>query len=182
MKNQRGDTLIEVLLATVIIASVLAAAYTLTNRASRGNQAAIERSTVANLMREQIELVRAIRISGHQTGSWDKIIDDHTQTAVPNYDVWDVPTDTSKSFFINPYTNPSDPTVVDLLTSAIVKAYPGPSGCSDDLYPDDRYCVWIEVHEEDSANDFVDIHVRAYWLGIGDIGPQRESLILRLQK
>lgn len=181
MSHQRGDTLIEVLLATVVISIVIAAAFTLTNRASRGNQAAIERTTVANLMREQVELVRGIRTSGYKTGSWNAIINNHTQSASPDYsswDVssWDVPTNTSKSFFI-------DPNTADLQDVNIVKGY-NATDCpipNADAYPDDLFCIWVEAHLVGS-NDYVDIHVRAYWDGIGDLGPQRESLILRLQK
>jgi len=176
MNNQRGDTLIEVLLATVVISIVIAAAFTLTNRASRGNQAAIERTTVANLMRQQVELVRGIRTSGYGIagGSWEEIITNHTQPATPNYLVWDVPTDAGKSFFI-------DPNAADLQSSGIVMNYPNP-GPNDDAYPNDLFRIWVEAYQRNATDDYVDIHVRAYWDGIGDQGTQRESLILRLQK
>ncbi len=56
--NQRGDTIVEVLVATVVISTVMAATFTLTNKATRINQAAQERTDVSNLMREQAELVK----------------------------------------------------------------------------------------------------------------------------
>lgn len=174
---QRGDTLVEVLLATVVIAMVITGAFALTNRATRGNQAAIERTTVANLMREQAELVRGIRNTGTDSGSW-LAIEAKAASGAPDYTDpnWEAPT--NPGFYI-------DPAATDLFDPAVVKDYnPAPPECppnSVDAHPSDIFCIWVEAHNADATDEYLDIHVRAYWDGIGDVGPQRESLIMRLQ-
>lgn len=179
--KQRGDTLVEVLLATVVISMVIAGAFTLTNRATRGNQAAIERTTVANLMREQIELIRGIRSGGTASGSWQAILS-NSQTEEPNYDIWDKPT-IGQGLYIKLVQG--DPAKDDLSDSGIVVGYNDnvPDGCpagSVDAYLADIFCMWVEA-VWDGASDFINFHVRTYWDGIGDQGPQRESLILKLK-
>lgn len=60
IRNQRGDTIVEVLIAIGIIAVVLGGAYIATNRALRQGRAAQERSEALEVAREQLERIRYI--------------------------------------------------------------------------------------------------------------------------
>lgn len=169
-RRQSGDTIVEVLLATVIISVVVASAYALTNRATRGNQAAIERTAVANLMRQQIELIRGIRSSGYNQNSWLTILS-RTQTPPPNYSTCDGPTNNNGFFIIDNPPNLQDDTIVQTYSN-------GPP--VNDAYPNDLFRIWVEAFRT-GTEDFVDFHVRACWTGIGDQGEQRDALVMRLQ-
>ena len=57
-RNQRGDTIVEVLIAAAIVSLVLAAAYALTNRNLLGIQAAQEQSYAQKLVQQQVEFLR----------------------------------------------------------------------------------------------------------------------------
>lgn len=86
LRNNSGDTLVEVLLSTLIVSIVLAGAFTLSNRATRINQAAFERTTVSNRLQEQAELLRAARAADTATDStevWDVILGDLGTSASP---------------------------------------------------------------------------------------------------
>lgn len=66
--NQRGDTLIEVVIATVIIGTILFSAYTLSTKAFQVGQSAKERTQAAELLQRQAEGIRALR---DNSASWD---------------------------------------------------------------------------------------------------------------
>lgn len=57
--GERGDTIVEVLIATAIVSLVLASAYALTNRNVAAIQRAQEQQYAQKLVEQQIELLRA---------------------------------------------------------------------------------------------------------------------------
>ena len=57
--GQNGDTIVEVMIAVVIIGSVLAGAFTLTNRNTRSIRDAEEHSQALQLLQGQLEQLRA---------------------------------------------------------------------------------------------------------------------------
>lgn len=61
LQNEHGDTLIEVILATIIIGTILFSAYTLVNKAFQLGQSARERSQAAQLLQQQAEGLRSLR-------------------------------------------------------------------------------------------------------------------------
>lgn len=63
IRNQRGDTLVEVLLAIAVLASVIGIAYGTTTRAQRGSQLAQERAEAMTHAQTQAERLRRIRDS-----------------------------------------------------------------------------------------------------------------------
>lgn len=174
-----GDTIIEVLLSTVVISIVLAGAYTISNRATRINQSAIERTTVANLMREQIELIRAAQQSSQQA-VWDEIKGRSTSTP-PDYSAVDCGLVSSASgFFVEP-SIVAPATAIDFGDSAIVKSFnPGPPVV--DAHSSDIYSIWAVAYKPDPLGTYVDVHVRACWQGIGGDVDQFSALVLRLNE
>ena len=58
-KNQRGDTIVEVLIAVAIVSSVLTSAFMLSNRSSQIMQNASEQSQALKIAERQVELLRS---------------------------------------------------------------------------------------------------------------------------
>jgi type II secretory pathway pseudopilin PulG len=165
-KSESGDTLVEVLMAIVVASIVVAAAYTLTTRATRLNQTAFERTASANLMREQIEFVRGMQISAADSPAWQSIISNYTVSTSPNYTNCQ-PTVPSAAFFVD--------SALDYANPLAVRAYtPG-----NDLVPADVFEVWMEAYQP-SGQNYIYIHARACWEGIGGEVEQRGSVVLRL--
>ncbi len=75
LKN-RGETIVEVLVATVLLVTVLAGSFVVLNRASRANINVQNRIVAINLAREGVEIVRNIRdtnwlkYSGNRREKW----------------------------------------------------------------------------------------------------------------
>lgn len=159
--RQRGDTIVEVLLATVVISIVIAGAYTLTNRATRANQEAIERTTATNLVREQVEFIRGLHTYGRSGTAWQEIENDYASSGTPNYDNC-APTSGIGAFSIDNTKDYDDPdTIIDFAQD-----------------PAELINVWAEAYSP--TGDYIDIHVRACWLGLGNQGMQRSVSIIRL--
>lgn len=60
-RKQRGDTLVEVTFAVVILSAVIVSAFFLAGRALRQQQSAKERTQAANIQQEQAEGLRNLR-------------------------------------------------------------------------------------------------------------------------
>lgn len=83
--NQRGDTIVEVLIAMAIISLVLTGAYAITNRDLRVTQANNERSQAQQLVQKQVELLRAYAQNGATISTSDQCLqDDATLTSQCN--------------------------------------------------------------------------------------------------
>lgn len=57
-RSQRGDTIVEVLIAIAISSSVLGGAYAIVNRTTKSQQQSIEHTTALKLAESQLELLR----------------------------------------------------------------------------------------------------------------------------
>lgn len=57
-KNQKGDTIVEVLLAIAVVSSVLGGAYVAANRSLNTNRAAQERAEATKLVESQLESLK----------------------------------------------------------------------------------------------------------------------------
>jgi type II secretory pathway pseudopilin PulG len=58
LRNQRGDTILEVLIAVAVLSLVLSISFSLSNRSTQGNRQAQERSEAAKITESQIELLK----------------------------------------------------------------------------------------------------------------------------
>lgn len=57
--NQRGDTILEVLISVAILSLILGISFSLANRSSKANQQAVERVEAYNLGQAQLEQLKA---------------------------------------------------------------------------------------------------------------------------
>jgi prepilin-type N-terminal cleavage/methylation domain-containing protein len=64
--TQRGDTIVEVMIALIILASVLAGAFLLTNKSSNRVRTSQEHSEALQILQGQVELVRSLASTGNK--------------------------------------------------------------------------------------------------------------------
>jgi prepilin-type N-terminal cleavage/methylation domain-containing protein len=65
--RQRGDTIVEVLIAIAVISMVLAGAYATTNRSLLATRAAQERSNALKLVETQLEQIKGMSVADPDT-------------------------------------------------------------------------------------------------------------------
>jgi type II secretory pathway pseudopilin PulG len=160
--NARGDTLVEVLLSTVIISIVLAGAFALSNRSLRVNQTAAERTEVVNKMREQVETLRFLS-ENRDVAAWND---------VENIGDGD-------EFYIQLFATDGDPDtapISDYDNTGLIHDY---NGGNDSYGVADIFNIWVVP---DFQAEYFDFTVHGQWEGIGSVGPQKAGLVLRVNR
>lgn len=178
--KQRGDTIVEVLLATVILSVVLAGAFTLSNRATRINQQAFERTQVTNLMQRQAELVRAARDSYLPSRPsdpfsvmWEEISTTYAQASggistLTECD--DLTTLAASGRLSDAFHIVEDNSVAETNLRVDSGIVPGQG----------LYNIWTEI-ERGSGGDFWNVHVYGCWEAVGSSPTNVSSIVLRLE-
>jgi prepilin-type N-terminal cleavage/methylation domain-containing protein len=173
--KQRGDTLVEVLLSTVVLSIVLAGAYTLSNRATRINQQAYERTKVSNLIQEQAEFLRALRDSdtGNDPSSvWQTVLSNHTNISAASTTCKTVPSSgigglaTGSMFYLE--SNGSNIVIRDTPTK-----YKLAGG---------KFYIWVQGVSSGASSSFADFVINACWEGLSTAENQQSGLVIRLEK
>ncbi len=163
--DQTGDTLVEVMVAAAVLSLVLAGSFTISNKATRVNQTANERTTVSNLMQREIEYIQASH-SRNPSVFWKDL------TEFGNGENLDFCKDDSGS---NAGTNSFYTDVAFVRKKINYDA----ANKMQDGDPDDLFDVWVEAVGNAS---YVDFFVYSCWEGIGSEGFQSSGLVLRLSK
>ena len=172
--NNRGDTLVEVLLATAVLSMVLAGAFSISNKATRVNQTAGERTQVSNLMQREAELIRAYR--DKEPASFWLDVDGKIQTGGENPDFC-LDTRANErlpgSFFMaDDGVGVDHPTLEDITRE---------DGKMKDRYPDDFFDIWVEA-VDGPASEHTDFFIYGCWEGIGGEVQQQSGLVMRLSR
>lgn len=182
--DQRGDTIVEVLLASAVLSLVLAGVFTLSNRATRLNQTAYERTVVSNLMQREVELIKASSLQDGTTKFWENFSGTSSRlVGSENTNFCDKITGSnsiSQAFYMTdpvPPPTPADapipiktePIVIDTITQAMTDATA------------DIFDIWVEAVGA-SSDPQVDFFVYACWEGIGGEAMQSSGLVLRLAR
>lgn len=171
--TQRGDTLVEVLMAIVILSVVIVGAMTIMTRGLAAAQVALEHSQVRTSINSQIEMLRFARDTYLKNPTdpsavqWTAIITGSNTNAIA-YDATCSVSAGKTGFYMtkggaqitrNTYT-PSTPSVL---------ATPGTG-------------MWIEsvLSTTGVRPAYVDFVVRACWQGTGSIGQQQTVTAVRL--
>ena len=171
MRDQRGDTIVEVLMATVLLSVILAGAYTLSNRATRINQQAFERTQISNYMQEQAEFVRAARDNFESEPTvWNSIVNTRSQASVPALGTAcdssaNFANGRANTFYLEPTGSPS----------------PALRMQNGEQLRDGLYTVWAEIEPGNTDRDYYNVHVFGCWESLGDNPNNIGSLILRLE-
>jgi Tfp pilus assembly protein PilV len=174
-QKQAGDTLVEVLLATVVLSIVLSSAYTLSNRATRINQQAFERTQISNLLQQQAEIVRAARDNylpsnpgAPQSQNWAAIEALAQPTVDDNIvdECSDLSTLGSQARISNAFYGTVSGSTVNIASGGV-----GVSGI---------YRIWSEI-ENGGFGEYWDVHVFGCWEGLGTTTNNISSIVLRLE-
>lgn len=158
--NQEGDTMVEVMLGVVILSIVLAAAYTLGNRATRIGGDASEKTLIANQLQEQIERIKNAQSSGG--ANWGNITSNLYNTGPGRPDLTNCnspsPSGSSKPFAIK------DDLSIETLN-----------------FTNGFYTVWIEGYKDDPTSPtYADFYIRACWQGREGPVDKRADMFIRI--
>jgi type II secretory pathway pseudopilin PulG len=138
-RNQRGDTIVEVIIAVAVISSVLAGAFTVSQASTLGVRNSQEHAETLNILQSQVEYVRSMALQ--ETSNTSGVFD-------PTYEV----------YCIND-SNPAAPVIVEIpfgggaippIASDNFTAYP--AACKKGQ--DSRYHVAIEYNQTDGVFRF----------------------------
>ncbi len=164
--SQVGDTLVEVMLASAVLSLVLAGAFTITNKATRINQNANERTNVSNLMQREVEFIRASH-KQDPASFWGAVAGYEIGENTTFCDLTSGTNSRMNAFYMN-----------DSLTNVPI-TFSG-DGDMKDYNETDFFDIWVEP--VDGGVTHADFFVYACWEGIGGEGMQRSGLVLRLSK
>jgi len=164
----RGDTMVEVLLASVILSIVLAGAYGLSSRATRLNQSSYERTKASNLIQEQIEYLRAAQ--NEDGNAWRDI----TNPALGVEAYWEC-RDTSTEVY------PENQDYEFFLSGDgddVILENTNPQG--ENYKTDGLFYTWI-AKQNDGSSGYIDFYIYTCWEGLGGIGDQATGTVMRLE-
>lgn len=185
MSTQRGDTIIEVMLAFAVFAMIAVGALTVMNRGVASAQDALETTLVRAQMDNQVEMLRFLNraYSDNPDSSMGKkyhdILAKTTDAdasefaaagcidAIPGAGPFFVESDGVVSTSVIPMSNASAPAFAQVVTSPTTSSYG----------------LWIEAVKGEATNGapgFVDFHVRACWEGLTSSVPRTLGTIVRL--
>lgn len=169
LKNERGDTLIEVMLAIAVLGLVVVSCMSIMNRANRGMLDAVERTAVRADINSQTELLNYSRDYRAIVNVWDEIKEnnllDSASAAGGNCSVSD------KSFYISRSADDQ----ISIKSGSDVKgenkisrAVPGNG-------------IWIDaVAVTGGATPYIDFYIKACWTRLENDITASSSTIVRL--
>ncbi len=184
--NQRGDTLIEVLLSMIILSIIVIGASTLMNSGLRSSINAVEHTEVRNIIASQGELLRYVRDT-YRSGSNDAISQVWKQLANPaaGYATTAAatsadnctPGDGGKTAFYlsNNYVDVSQQPQIT------IQNYTGNVPSDTRQYAIPGRGMWIEgVASTGATPAYIDFYMRSCWSGLGGSAKQQVNSIVRL--
>lgn len=179
-RKQRGDTLVEVILAMALLTAVLFTSWGGTNRATQLSLAARKRIDMVNLLKEQAEIIKAKQASKtdfssllHSTPSVgspssSSVPENPCDTIAPDGKNFSPTTSLPSSLFYFKQTTDAAGTVT-------IAPQPGPRVTDGDF-------VWVQYYHSSAPNNqYTDFYIRGCWLTTG--GTQKldnSQLIVRI--
>lgn len=184
MLKERGDTLVEVLVAVAVMAAITVGVLGVLNRGIGEALNASERVAVRSLVSDQIELLNYVRDAYVQAEPNDRnAYPASLWTAIRNLGGPGAPnirsvsdcTDGNRAFYIEYDNTTTRYEVRDFNGSAVASAIPGPNNG-----------LWIDPKKFDSTSvpgagvSYVDLSVKACWRPVSGSVDQNLSSVVRL--
>lgn len=185
--RERGDTLIEVLLATAILSTVIVGAVTMMNRGHAIALNSLERSQVTAFMTEQSEMLQYARDhyadastpaerSAYPASVWSDLVARAGTVEASGCQTG------SNPFYLRREIDGSGNLVISV-EDFDVNTIDESSSSFVDTYAKPNEGLWIEAEKPTgipSGQNYLDFHIKGCWDGIGD-GPLNEAkTIVRL--
>lgn len=171
--KMRGDTLVEVLLAIMILATVIVGSITIMNRGLIAAQTALEHSQVRLAINSQLEMLRQIRdeYARDKTTAnaltWKAVIDAAPDSGTLGYQAGCTSSQPTTDFYLSA-------TATQISRNAYNDA-PAPNT------PLAGQGLWVEAKKSNGVSPaFLDIVLRACWKGIGSSTFERTVTAVRL--
>ena len=176
--NQRGDTLVEVLMAIVVLSMVIVGAITLMSRGLKASQIAVEHTQVRLQINAQEEMLRYLR-DGYMSDpssaagqKWASLFTGspiYAPTLASNYDDTACAVTAGKTgFYLTQAAGVVSVNQFDPNNKPASFAQPGQG-------------LWIEMTRSTGISPaYVDVMFRACWSGIGDSADQQAVTVIRL--
>lgn len=163
--NNRGDTIVEVLIAIALVSAILIGAYSLSNKATQTNQLAYERSRAADFVKEQSEYLRAARQENRTV--WADITNANTHPLIAT--------------FYNCKTTPADNNLTNTLDGEFYLSGDASGLTVNDSVKvtNDLYYTWIA--RKTDGDGYYDFYVYTCWEGMGSIPHQSSGTVVRLE-
>lgn len=176
--NQRGDTLVEVLMAIVVLSMVIVGAITLMTRGIRASQLAVEHTQVRMQINSQMEILRYLR---------DAYVSDPASSAGQRWSALFTGSPLYASAMASTYSN-STCGVSSGKTGFYLTQTAGAvtiNQFNPSLQPATHAVagrgLWVEMTRSTGISPaYVDIMFKACWDGIGDSASQRSVTAMRL--
>ena len=177
--RQYGDTLVEVLMAIVVLSIVIVGAITVMSRGLKAAQIALEHTQVRLEINSQIEMLRYLRdgyesdASGQAGTTWTSLFSGTptyaNATDIDYTEATSCAVTTGKTgFYLTQTTGTVNVTQFNLNNKPATYAQPGKG-------------LWVEMARSTGVSPaYVDVVVRACWTGIGDSADQRAVTAVRL--
>jgi type II secretory pathway pseudopilin PulG len=189
--KQRGDTIIEVMLAFVVFAVLAVGAISVMNRGVASAQDSLEVTLVRSEIDAQAETLRFLHQSyidnptagaGSISAKFGNVLTYARQTDASNFgDNGSVDNCTESIPGVRPFI--LDPVTGNANTNVYPMSQGGPGFAQIVTIPSVQgYGLWIEAVEPSSASTlrFVDFHIRACWYSVSSDVPKTLGTIVRL--
>lgn len=176
--NQKGDTLVEVLMSIVVLSMVIVGSITVMSRGLKASQLAVEHTQVRFQINAQLEMLKYLR---------DGYIRDHDSTAgqtwtglfsgAPTY------ANTVNSNYSETSCDVTSGKTGFYLTQAGGVVSPNQFNTSNipTTYATPGQGMWVELTRSTGISPaYVDVLIRGCWTGIGDSAQQRSVTAMRL--
>lgn len=201
LRGQRGDTIIEVLLAVTVFSMVAVGSLAIMNQGTSTAQRALEITLVRQQMDAQADTIRYIhrayladrRSDNDAMGEWNKMTEPEYFARSAASDFGDTngklcPADLpSNSFIVNAHTARVAGEKPQSISTTKAGATPPPFSqvrYSDDGVLQDAYGIWVEAvpTAKDKAGGvaYVDFHIRSCWESPGSGSAMTLGTIVRL--
>lgn len=176
--RQRGDTLVEVLMAIVVLSMVIVGAITVMSRGLKASQLAVEHTQVRLEINAQEQMLRYLRdgyisdTSSTAGQTWAGLFTGspiYATTTASNYnDTTCTPTSGKNSFYLTQTGGVISVNQFNSSNKPATHAIPGQG-------------MWIEVTRSTGVSPaYVDVMFRACWSGFGDSADQQAVTVIRL--
>lgn len=184
--KQRGDTLVEVLLATAILAFLVAGTSVIMSTSLSRTQTALERTQVQAAIQGQASILRALRdaalkeYSDEAVTQWNQVMSYATTNATGQAAVCTVGNYTGTRFYFNTGSGSGTSSWLRANTLGAItmdtQALP-----ASDLLPTPGDGLWIEAYRGGSGQfPYYDFYIKSCWENIGS-GPKQElKTVVRL--